>query len=78
MQSQYGDTNARNAVFAESATQLHLEAAARKNDSAARPAAVLPIVQVSLNYAAKHCCSYWLRVALKPYLVVQAPHGCVL
>ncbi len=52
MQSQYGDMNARNAVFAESATQLQLEAAARKNDSAARPAAVLPTVQVSLNCAA--------------------------
>ena len=55
MQSQYGDMNARNAVFAESATQLQLEAAARKNDSAARPATILPTVQVSLICAAGHC-----------------------
>ena len=49
MQSQYGDMKARNAVFAESATQLQLEAAARRNDGAARPAAVLPVVQVGSN-----------------------------
>ena len=55
MQSQYGDMNARNAVFAESATQLQLEAAARRNDSAARPAAVMATVQVSLDCVARHC-----------------------
>lgn len=52
MQSRYGDTKARNAVFAESATQLQLEAAARQNDGAARPAAAMPTAQVSLERAA--------------------------
>ncbi len=46
MAARYGDRSARNAVFAESATQLRLEAAALQNDKPLRPAALLPIAQV--------------------------------
>ena len=45
MESLYGDSSARNAVFAESATQLRLEAAAVQNDTAGRLSA-LPAAQV--------------------------------
>ena len=46
MAARYGDRSARNAVFAESATQLRLEAAAMQNDKPLRPATSLPIAQV--------------------------------
>lgn len=46
MKGIYGDSSARNAVFAESATQLRLEAAAIQVDAVAGRNALQPVAQV--------------------------------
>ena len=52
MEGMYGNSSARNAVFAESATQLRLDAAANQVDAAAGQIVQQPVAQVrSLAHA---------------------------